>query len=60
MKTTNNPDWNGHINLKRYPVDHDRFQYIAILAPLNQACHASCIVMQRSLPVTNIYQQLSQ
>ena len=24
MKNTDNPDWNGHINLKRYPVDHDR------------------------------------
>ena len=24
MKITDNPDWNGHINLKRYPVDHDR------------------------------------
>ena len=24
MKNTDNPDWNGRINLKRYPVDHAR------------------------------------
>ena len=31
MKNTDNPDWNGHINLKRYPVDHDRDNTLIVI-----------------------------